>query len=153
MSLQQQIQDDLKTAMKERDRTRVGALRMVIAAMRNRAIEKGLGPQGELDDEEVQKLLQKQVKQREEAAEAFREAGRVEQAVQEEAEAEVFGAYLPEPLSDEELDEIVDEVVAEVGAQGMQDMGKVMGVAMGKVGARADGSRVSAVVRQRLQAM
>lgn len=150
MSLQSQLQSDLTAAMKARDRTRIDSLRMVIAAVKNRAVEKGLGPQGELDDEEVEKLLATEVKQREEAAEAYRDAGRDEQAAKEEAEAEVFAEYLPEQLDDDELEAIIDDVIAELDATGMQDMGPVMGKVMGTVGNRADGSRVSALVKERL---
>lgn len=151
MSLQEQIEQDLRAAMKARDTTRTSSLRMVLAAMRNAAIEAGQGPQGELSDERVRELLAGQVKQREEAAEAYRDGGREQQAAQEEAEAAIFREYLPEPLSDDELDELIDEAVAETGASGPGDMGPVMGAVMGRVGTRAEGGRVSERVRERLQ--
>ncbi len=150
MSLQQQINDDLRAAMKARDKARTGALRMLLASLKNAAVAEGSGPQGELSDESVVKLVQTETKRRREAAAAFRDAGREEQAAAEEAEAAVYEAYLPAQLSDDELAAIVDEAIAEVGAAGPQDMGQVMKTAMPRVGGQADGSRVSAMVKARL---
>lgn len=150
MSLHQQVQRDLTSAMKARDRARTSALRMVVSALKNRAIEQGRGPQGELDDEDVQKVLASEVKRRRESAAAYREAGRDEQAAAEEAELAVYEAYLPAQLSDEELATLVDEAIAEVGADDVKQMGQVMKVAMGKVAGQAEGARVSALVKQRL---
>ena len=152
MSLQQRIQSDLTGAMKARDSGRVSALRMVLAAMKNAAIEQGKGPQGELDDEAVESILASEVKKRREAAEAFRSAGRDEQAAGEEAEAELYATYLPEPLTDEQLESIVDAAIAEVGASSPKEMGQVMKTAMAHVGNRADGARVSALVKAKLTA-
>jgi uncharacterized protein len=150
VSLHQQVQQDLTSAMKARDRARTSALRMVVSALKNRAIEQGKGPQGELDDDEVQKILASEVKRRREAAEAYRDAGRDEQAAAEEAELAVYEDYLPEQLDDGELDQLVDEAITEVGAEDIKQMGQVMKVAMGKVAGRAEGARVSARVKQRL---
>jgi uncharacterized protein YqeY len=149
-SLHDQVEADLRTAMKARDKARTSALRMVIAALKNTAVAEGLGPQGRLPDETVQKVLATEVKRRREAAAAFAEAGREESAEAEAAEAAVYEAYLPEQLSDEELTTIVDEVVAETGAEGPKAMGQVMQAAMARVQGRADGSRVSALVKNRL---
>lgn len=153
MSLQQQITADLKTAMKARDRERTNALRLLIAALKNAAVAEGLGPQGELSDEQVIAVVQTETKRRREAADAFREGGRDESAAKEEAEAQVYAAYLPAQLSDAELSAAVDEAIAETGADGPQAMGQVMKVVMPKVQGRADGSRVSTIVRQRLAAL
>lgn len=150
MSLQEQIQSDLRTAMKARESDRVSALRMALAAIKNEAVAQNLGAGGQIDDESVQRLLRTEVKRRRESADAFRDAGRDEQADREEAEAELYAGYLPQQLSDEELADIVEEVVSEVGAEGPGDTGKVMGAIMPKVGVRADGSRVAALVRERL---
>ena len=150
MSLQQQINDDLKTAMKARDKQRTGALRMLLAALKNAAVEQGRGPQGELSDDEVVRIVQSESKRRREAATAFRDGDRTEQAEAEEAEAAVYEAYLPAQLSDDELAAIVDASIAEVGASGPSDMGQVMKATMPRVQGRADGSRVSAMVKQRL---
>jgi uncharacterized protein len=150
MTLHDRIESDLRTAMKERDRARMSALRMVVAALKNRATADGLSPQGRLDDEAVQKVLATEVKRRKEAATAFRDAGRAEQAASEEAEADVYAAYLPAQLGDDELTAIVDEAIARIGAEGPQQMGQVMKTVMADVSGRADGSRVSALVKERL---
>jgi len=150
VSLQTQITDDLKTAMKARDRDRMGAIRLLIAAMKNAAVAAGRGPQGDLDDDEVQRLLQSEVKRRREAAEAFRTGGRDESAAKEDYEAEVYAEYLPSQLGDDELEAIVDAAIAEVGATERSSMGQVMKAVMAEVGSRADGKRVSGMVGQKL---
>ena len=150
MSLHQQIQRDLTAAMKARDRARTSALRMVVSELKNRAIEDGQGPQGELDDETVQGVLSKEAKRRREAADAYRDNGRTDQAAAEEAELAVYEDYLPAQLSDEELTRLVDEAITEVGAEDVKQMGQVMKTAMGKVAGQAEGARVSALVKQRL---
>lgn len=150
MSLQQQISDDLKASMKARDRPRTGALRMLLAALKNAAVAEGKGPQGELSDEAVVTLVQTEVKRRREAAAAFRDGGRDDQAAAEEAEASVYEEYLPPQLGDDDLASIVDATITEVGAEGPRDMGRVMKAVMGRVAGQATGSRVSAVVRERL---
>jgi uncharacterized protein len=133
--------------MKQRDRTRVSALRMLGAALKNAEIEAGRP----LTEQEEQTILRRQLKQRDESAEAFRTAGREEQAASESAEAEIVRSYLPDPLSREELEEIVDRAVNETGATGMRDMGAVMGRAIELSGGRAEGRELSALVRGRLQ--
>ncbi len=147
MSISERIQRDTKTAMKERDRTRVGALRMIGAALKNGEIEAGRP----LQEQEEQTILRRQLKQREESAEAFRKAGREERAASESAEAEIVRSYLPAPLSPEELEGIVDRAIDETGATGMRDMGAVMGRAMALAEGRAQGRELSALVRNRLQ--
>jgi uncharacterized protein YqeY len=150
VSLQQQITDDIKTSMKARDKQRTSALRMMLASMKNAAVAAGRGPQGELSDDEVIKLLQTETKRRREAATAFRDAGRAEQAAGEDAEAAIYEAYLPAQLSDEELGTLVNEAIAEVGADNPSQMGQVMKAVMRKVAGRADGARVSGMVKERL---
>jgi uncharacterized protein len=147
VSLAERIRQDMTAAMKERDRGRVGALRMLGAALKNGEIEAGRP----LTEEEEQIILRRQLKQREESAEAFRRAGREEQAASESAEAEIAREYLPEPLSAEELERIVDEAMQETGATGMKDMGAVMGRAMALAEGRAEGRELAALVRSRLQ--
>ena len=147
MSLTERIQADMKAAMKEQDRGRVGALRMLGAALKNGEIEAGRP----LTEEEEQVVLRRQLKQREESAEAFRKAGREEQAASESAEAEIVREYLPELLSPEELERIVGQAVQETGATGMKDMGAVMGRAMALAEGRAEGRELAALVRNRLQ--
>lgn len=150
MSLHDRIETDLRDAMKARDKPRTSALRMVVAALKNRAVAEGLSPQGRLDDEVVEKVLNTELKRRKEAAAAFREGGRAESALSEEAEAAIYEAYLPEQLTDDELRAIVEDAVTETGAEGPQQMGQVMKAAMSKVQGRAEGGRVSAIVKERL---
>ncbi len=150
MSLHEQITADLSAAMKARDKARTSALRMLVSALKNQAIADGHGAQGTLDDAEVERILASEVKRRREAAAAYRDADRTEQAEAEEAEAAVYEAYLPEQLTDEELAGLVDEAIAEVGASDVTQMGQVMKTVMSRVQGRAEGSRVSALVKQRL---
>jgi uncharacterized protein YqeY len=147
VSLAEKISKDMRAAMKERDRGRVGALRMLNAALKNGEIEAGRP----LTEEEERVVLRRQLKQREESAEAFRKAGREEQAASESAEAEIVREYLPQPLSAQELEQIVDEAMQETGATGMKDMGAVMGRAMALAEGRAEGRELAALVRSRLQ--
>jgi uncharacterized protein len=147
VSLRDDISGDTKEAMKARDRARVDALRMLTAALKNGEIDKG----APLTEGEEQAILRRQLKQREESAEAFREAGREDQARAEAVEAEIVRRYLPAPLSDEELERIVGEAIAQTGATSMREMGTVMGRATLMAGERADGKRLSSLVRERLQ--
>jgi uncharacterized protein YqeY len=147
VSVGDRIQDDTKAAMKQRDRTRVGALRMLGAALKNAEIEAGRP----LTEQEEQTILRRQLKQRDESAEAFRNAGREEQAASESAEAEIVRSYLPQPLSEAELEEIVETALQDTGATSMRDMGNVMGRAMELSEGRAEGRQLSALVRNRLQ--
>ncbi len=147
MSLAEKIRRDMTVAMKERDRGRVGALRMLGAALKNGEIEAGRP----LTEEQEQVVLRRQLKQREDSAEAFRRAGREEQAASESAEAEIVREYLPEPLSPEELEQIVDRAMQETGATGIKDMGAVMRRAMVLTVGRGGGQELAALVRDRLQ--
>ena len=133
--------------MKQRDRTRVGALRMLVAALKNAEIEAGRP----LTDQEEQTILRRQLKQRDESAEAFRRAGREERAASESAEAEIVRSYLPKPLSPAELEEIVETAINDTGATSMRDMGSVMGRAVELSEGRAEGRQLSALVKNRLQ--
>ena len=146
MSASERIQQDVKTAMKERDKPRLGALRMLGAALKNGEIEAGRP----LEEGEEQTILRRQLKQREESAEAFRKAGREDQAAAEAAEAAVVRDYLPQPLSPEELEKLVETAIQETGATGMRDMGRVMGRATQLSEGRAEGRELSALVKERL---
>ncbi len=146
MPLIEEIEDQLKTSMRERDDGRRDALRLILASLRG--AEKEL--QRPLSEEEELQVLQRERKKRAEAAEAFRAAERDEQAAQEEAELAVLEEFMPEPLSEEEIEEIVDDVIAEVGATSMRDIGRVMADVMPQVAGRADGSAVSQLVREKL---
>lgn len=152
MTLHETVEADLTAAMKARDALRTSALRMVIAALKNRAVADGLGPQGRLDDAVVRQVLQTELKRRREAAAAFRDGGRAESAASEEAEAAVYEAYLPAPLDDDALAALVAAVVAETGAAGPQQMGAVIRTVLERAEGRADGGRVSAVVKATLGA-
>jgi uncharacterized protein len=148
MALTEQIQSDLTTAMKARDTETVATLRMVVAAIKNARVEAGRTE--DLSDEETLLLLSREAKKRTEAASAYDEAGRSELAAKERSELAIIQRYLPEQLADAELDALVDEVIAATGATAMSDLGKVMSAVMPKVQGRADGKRVSSVVRERL---
>jgi uncharacterized protein YqeY len=143
MSVLEQVQDDVRTAMKARDRERAAALRMVVDVLQQDA---KLGKGDEVA------VLQRERKKRVEAAEAYEGAGRTDQAAAERFEAELIEGYLPQQLSDTELAELVDAAVAETGASEQRQMGQVMSALMPKLGGRADGKRVSAAVRQKLGA-
>jgi uncharacterized protein YqeY len=143
MSVLEQVQADVRAAMKAGDRERAGALRMVVDALQKDA---------KLGDGDEVAVLQRERKKRLEAAEAYGEAGRAEQATAENFEAELIESYLPQQLSDEELAALVDAALAETGASEQKQMGQVMGALMPKLGGRADGKRVSAAVRERLGA-
>ncbi len=135
----------MATALKAGDRERVHALRLIAAELQRAA--KDAGPSGRADELEV---LRRERKRRLEAAEAYREAGRDDLAAGEEREASLIEEYLPEQLSDEELAGIVGDVVAETGASSPKEMGRVMSVVMPRVDGRADGTRVSAAVKEKL---
>ena len=143
MSLLSQIQDDVKDAMKAGERERVHALRLIVNELQKAAKENG---GDELD------VLQRERKRRLEAADAYRDGGRADRAEAEEREAEIIGSYMPEQISDEELNAIVGDAVAESGATSPKEMGQVMALVMPKVKGRADGKRVSAVVKEKLTA-
>jgi uncharacterized protein YqeY len=146
MSLLERVKSDITAAMKSGERDRVGALRLVSSELQ-KAHKDASG--SEVDEVAV---LQRERKRRLEAAEAYREAAREDLAEAEEAEAVLIEAYLPAQLSDEELHAIVGDVVAETGASSPQEMGRVMSQVMPRVGGRADGKRVSALVKEKLSA-
>jgi uncharacterized protein YqeY len=148
MTITDRVQSDLAQAAKARDQQRLAALRLVLDALKKASKE----ARGELDQQAEIKVLQRERKRRAEAAAAYRDAGREETAAGEEAEAALIDEYLPEQISDEELDQIVGEAVGETGAESAKEIGKVMAAVMPKVGGRADGKRVSALVREKLGA-
>ena len=147
MSLLERVQSDITVAMKSGERDRVGALRLVSSELQKAHKDAGTGSQAD----EVA-VLQRERKRRIEAATAYREAGREDLAASEEAEAELIEVYLPAQLSDDELHAIVGDVVAEAGASSPKEMGRIMSMVMPRVQGRADGKRVSAVVKEKLTA-
>jgi uncharacterized protein len=136
-----QVQDDVKAALKAGDRERVHALRLIADALQKAEKDNGGDPV---------EVLQRERKRRLEAAEAYREGGRTEMADAEQREAAIISSYLPEQLSDDELNAIVGDAVAKSGASSPQEMGKVMSLVMPEVKGRADGKRVSAAVKEML---
>ena len=146
MTLIEEIEDELKDAMRARDAERRDALRLILNALKGSQKEL----QRPLSEEEELQVLQRERKRRVEAAEAFRAGGREEQAESEERELEILEEFMPEPLGEEEIEEIVDDVIAEVGATSMADLGRVMADVMPQVAGRADGSQVSQIVREKL---
>jgi uncharacterized protein YqeY len=144
MSLKEQIISDMTAAMKAQDAARTSTLRMVKAAIMNREKEGG----GELTDEDVQKLLRSQVKQRRDSVEQYEKANRPDLADKEQAEIAIIEAYLPQSASQEEVDNAVAAAIAETGASSMKEMGVVMKAAMAKLaGKSADGKMVSESVK------
>jgi uncharacterized protein YqeY len=146
MSLLARVQADTTAALKAGERERVTALRMIVSELQ-RAHKEAAGT--EADEVAV---LQRERKRRLESAGAYREAGRQDLVAAEEREAELIGEYLPEQMSDDELAAIVGDVVAETGAASPKEMGRVMSMVMPRVQGRADGKRVSALVKERLTA-
>jgi hypothetical protein len=144
MTVLEQVRTDMTSAMKAREKERVGALRLVLSELQKAAKEGGA------DDELT--VLRRERKRRLEAAAQFRDAGRTELAAQEESEARLIEDYLPAELDDAELEAIVSAAIAETGASEVKDMGQVMKVVMARAGGRADGKRASALVRTALSA-
>ena len=141
MSVLEQVQEDVTAALKAGERERVHALRLVVNELQKEAKE------GHGDEVAV---LQRERKRRLEAAEAYREGGSEERAAAEEREAEIIETYLPDQISNAELEAIVGDAVAESGASSPQDMGRVMSLVMPRVKGRAEGKRVSALVKGKL---
>lgn len=141
MAVLEQVQQDMRKAMRAGEKDRVGALRLVLAELQRAAKE------GEGDELAV---LRRERKRRTEAARAYREGGREDLATGEDAEAQLIASYMPAELSDEELHEIVERAVLESGAESLKDMGRAMGVAMATVDGRAEGGRVSGMVKAAL---
>ena len=147
MSLKEQLTTAMKEAMKAKQSERLGTLRMLISAIKNKEIEK----RDELDDAAVIDVLSSFVKQRREAAEVYRNNDKLDMAEAEEREMLIAQEFLPEQLSEDEVKAMVDEVVAELGAESMKDMGRVMKVLTENTKGRADGKVVSNLVRAKLQ--
>ena len=149
MTIPEQVDHDLKEAMKAREADRLSVLRMLKAAIKNAAIEKG-GQAGVLDDTEATAVVRKQVKQRQDSIATFEKGNRPELAAREQAEIATLEKYLPQALGPEELGRLVDAAIAEVGATGKAQMGAVMKALGPKVAGRADGKTLSQAVQQRL---
>ncbi|WBX77252.1 GatB/YqeY domain-containing protein [Tenacibaculum ovolyticum] len=147
MSLQKQVIDKMKEAMKSKDKVALTALRALKSAFMLANTETSSGAISEADE---LKIVQKQVKQRKDSAVVFSEQGRDDLAAPELAEAAILEQFLPEALSNEEIEKVVKEVIAKVGASGMKDMGKVMGMVSKELAGQADGKTISSIVKQTL---
>jgi len=149
MTLAQRIDSDLKDAMRAKDATKLGVLRMLKSAIKYSAIEKS-GATGELDDAEMTQVIRKQVKQRQDSIESFEKGDRAELAEKEKNELAILNSYLPAAMSVEEIARLVKETIAEVGATSRAQMGAVMKTLGPKVAGRADGKTLSQEVQRQL---
>ncbi|RJS91270.1 GatB/YqeY domain-containing protein [Salinisphaera sp. Q1T1-3] len=147
MNLKEQLSDDMKSAMRARDKERLAVIRQAQAAVKQREIDEGTT----LDDAGVLAVIEKMIKQRRDAETQYRDAGRDELADAEGAEITVLEHYLPARLSDAELDAVIDRAIADTGAESMRDMGKVMGQLKSELAGQADMSDVSARLKTKLQ--
>ncbi|BDB25021.1 GatB/YqeY domain-containing protein [Cupriavidus sp. P-10] len=146
MSLKARISEDMKNAMRAREAERLGTIRLLLAAIKQREVDE----RTELDDTAVLAVVEKLIKQRKDSISQFQQAGRNDLADKELAEVEVLKIYMPAALSEAEVAAEVQQAVAATGAAGPQDMGKVMGVLKGKLAGRADMTAVSALVKAAL---
>jgi uncharacterized protein YqeY len=149
MTLQSQVDNDIKDAMRARETVRLSALRMLKSAMKNAAIEKG-GAESVLDDAEATAVIRKQIKQRQDAIEGFEKGGRPELAAAERAEIEILSGYLSTALSPDEVIALAKDAIAEAGATSKQQMGAVMKIATAKAVGRVDGKTLSLAVQKLL---
>ncbi|MDD3592149.1 MAG: GatB/YqeY domain-containing protein [Sulfurovum sp.] len=146
MSLKEQIKNDIKEAMRAKEITRRDTLRNIQTSIKQIEVDE----RKELTDAEVEAILAKYLKQREDAKVQFAEAGRDDLVAKEDEEIAIVQCYLPEPMSDEELESALQEIIEQVGAESMKDMGKVMGAAKNAIGSRADGARINQAVKKLL---
>jgi uncharacterized protein YqeY len=144
--LKQQISDAMKAAMKGGDKARLGVIRLIMAAIKQREVDERI----ELDDSQVLAVLDKMVKQRRDSIEQYTAAGREELAAQEASEITVIQDFLPAALSEAEISAIIDAAISEIGAESVRDMGKVMALVKPQVQGRADVGQVSGLVKQKL---
>ena len=149
MTIQEEIDADLKDAMRARDAARLSVLRMVKSALTNAAIEK-IGAAGVLSDFEAVAVIRKQVKQRLDSIQSFEKGGRPELAAKERKEIEFLTAYLPKPLGENEIHQLVKDAIAQIGATSKAQMGAVMKIATEKAEGRVDGKTLSQAVQKAL---
>ena len=144
--LKKRLQNDLKTAMKEKDTFKRDVIRFVMSAIKQIEVDE----RKELSDADIEAILVKQIKQRNDAIAQFKEGGRDDLVEKNEKELTILKSYLPEPMSEEEVREVLKAIVAETGAEGMKDMGKVMGAAKAKIGSRAEGRLINQIAKELL---
>ena len=145
-TLKSRLQDDMKNAMRAKEKDRLVVIRGTIAAIKQREIDEQI----ELDDTQILAILDKLVKQRRDSAQQFRDAERLDLAEKEEMEMGILQEYLPVALTESEIARLIDEAISTTGAQSMKEMGKVMGMLKPKVQGRADMSQVSTLIKQKL---
>jgi uncharacterized protein YqeY len=146
MSLKDRIQQDVKDAMRAKEKQRLATIRLITAAIKQREVDERI----ELDDEQVLMVLDKMCKQRRESISQFEKAGRDDLIAREASELEIIQGYLPEQLGEDEIAAMIDSVMAETGASSIKDMGKVMGQLKPKLQGRADMAAVSALIKSKL---
>ncbi|RTZ58505.1 MAG: GatB/YqeY domain-containing protein [Gammaproteobacteria bacterium] len=146
MSLKEKITDDMKAAMRARDKDTLDVLRMAKAAIQRKEVDERI----ELDDAQTLAVLEKMMKQSRDAIEQFNKGGRDDLATKEQQTLDVLQPYLPEPLSDDEIAELIDQAISATGAGSIKDMGKVMGMLKPKLQGRADMGAVSKTIREKL---
>ena len=146
MALKERITDDMKSAMRSGEKERLGTIRLIMAAIKQREVDERIV----LDDAQVLAVVEKMIKQRREAITQFEAGGRADLVAKESAELDLLIAYLPQQLSAAELDAVIEEAVAASGASSIKDMGKVMALVKSKAQGRADMSAVSARIKARL---
>ena len=149
MTFQERLDSDLKEAMRAKDATTLGVLRMLKSALKYAAIEKS-GAEAELSDAEAAQVIRKQAKQRQDSIESFEKGERAELAAKEKKELSILNAYLPQAMSADELSKVVRETIAEIGATSKAQMGAVMKALQAKIGGRADGKTLSQEVTRQL---
>ncbi len=145
MSLKERVQDDMKAAMRAKEKERLGAIRLILAAIKQREVDERV----ELSDSQILGVLEKMIKQRRESLAQYQNAGRDDLATREAFEIELIQTYLPAPLSEADLETLIAEAVAATNAQSVRDMGKVMALLKDKMQGRADMAAVSARIKAR----
>ena len=146
MSLKDRIKDDIKQAMRARDEARLGALRLLAAAIQRREVDERI----ELDDTQVMAVIEKLLKQGREAVEQYEKGGRTDLSDKERREMTMWQGYMPQPLTDAEIDALIQEAIAATGAASIKDMGRIMGALKPKLAGRADMGQVGAKIKSRL---
>jgi len=150
MSLKQQINEDLKAAMKSKDPNRINTVRSIRAALLEKEVSIRVGGEGELNAEQEMQVLMSLAKRRKDSIEQFKSAGRDDLVEKEAAELAILETYLPKPLSEDEIRETVEKIIAQVGATSAKDFGKVMGAAMKALKGKADGNVIQKIAKEKL---
>jgi len=146
MTLEEQINEDLKRSMKSKDEHRLSCLRFLKSSLKNKQVEK----MGKLQDDEIYSVISSLIRRSTDSVKEFRQGGREDLAVKEEAEIEILSGYLPKQLSHEEIEDILRETISELSAEGPKDFGKVMKTAMNKMAGRAQGKEVTDIAKKLL---